>query len=140
MVKGEMPTTSSLALILPRKKVLKQVTHELQRNILECKRRPVKKLKQVVLAFEMDKRRDLAVSKRRVAPVDDVAQIVRGDLGRRDVQRQDLVRQLRKGQVLPALPRFGVGNLLRDVQAAIGGQAAQDNFLERALHAEVKRW
>lgn len=62
-VKVEL-TTSSLSLVLPGQEVFKQITHELQRNILEGECGTVEKFEQIVVAFEVDKRRDLVVTKR----------------------------------------------------------------------------
>lgn len=84
----------------------------------------------------MPQGRDIVMAKGRIAPVDDVLQIFRRYLSGRDVQRQDVVGKLGKGQVLPALPVRRRGDLFGNIQAAIGGEPLEDDIFERQLCKE----
>lgn len=77
--------------------------------------------------------RRLRGAERRVGTVDDAFQVFPRDLGGRNVKRQDLECQLGEGEILPTLPLAGVGDLLWDIQATIGGEALQNDLLEGEL-------
>lgn len=126
-------TLPSLALVLAHKEVLKQVAEELQSNILEGKGRPVEQLEEVEVVVEVAERGSLGGSEGGVASVDDVLEVGGGDLGRRDVQRQDLVGQIGEGEVLPRLPVAGLGDVLGDEQATVAGKALENDLFEGEL-------
>ncbi len=126
-------TLARLALVLAHEKVLKQVADKLQRHVFKRKRRPVEQLEQVVAVAEVHERRRVGVAKRRVAALHNVAEVGGRDLVRGDVERQNLVGQVGKGEVLPGLPAGGRGDGLGDEEAAIGGEALEDNLLKGEL-------
>lgn len=128
-----MLTSSSLALVPPRQKVLKQVTQELQCDVLEGKSRAVEELEQVQVVLQVAQGGDILVTESRITLVDNVLEVLRGYLGGRDVQGEDVEGELGKGQVLPALPIGGGGDLLGDVEAAVGGEALEHDLLEGQL-------
>lgn len=55
----------------------------------------MKQLEQVQIIIQMLQRRNLLRPESRITPIDDILQIVRGDLLGGDVQAEDLQRQLR---------------------------------------------
>jgi hypothetical protein len=69
----------------------------------------------------------------RIAAADDVLEVVGRDFGGRDVERQDVEGEVDEGQVLPGLPLRRRGDLLGDVQAAVGGETLEDDVLEGEL-------
>lgn len=93
----------------------------------------MEELEQIEIVLQMPEGRDIVMAEGRIAPVDDVLEVVGGYLGGRNVQRQDVEGELGEGQVLPALPVRSGGDLLGDVQAAIGGEALEDDILKRQL-------
>lgn len=64
----------------------------------------MKQLEQVVVVLQVDERGGVGAAKGRVAALDNVLEVGGGDLGRGDVEREDLVGQVGKGEVLPRLP------------------------------------
>lgn len=133
-----MVSALALLLLVPSyEEVLEQIAHELQRNILECERRAVKQLQQVqVLLFvQCHQWDDIISAECRIAAVNDVFQVVGGNLLGGDVQGEDLVGQFLEGVVAP----FGeeVGWERRDVfgdeKAAIVREAFQDDLFEGKL-------
>lgn len=131
-------TSSDLALILPGQEVLEQVPQELQRDVLEGEGWAVEQLEQVQVALQVPQGRDLVVPEGRVAPVDDPPEVFGRDLGARDVQGQDVEGELGEGQVFPVLPVRGGGDLLGDVQAAVVGEALEDDILEGELRIATR--
>lgn len=69
----------------------------------------------------------------RIAPVDDVLEVFSRYLSGRDVQRQDVVGKLGKGQVLPTLPVRRRGYLFGNVETAIGSETLEDDIFEGQL-------
>lgn len=94
-------TLASLALVFANQEVLEEVANKLQRNILERKRRAMEQLKQMVVVFQMNQRCSFGASECRVASLDDVFEVLGGDFARRNVQREDLVGEVLKAEVLP---------------------------------------
>lgn len=128
-----MLTSSNLAHVFPRQEVLEQVAQELQRNVLEGEGRPVEQLKQVQVVLEVSQGCDLVMSEGGVTLVDDGLEVLRGYLGGRDVQRQDVVGELGEGQVFPVLPVGGGGDLLGDIEATVVGETLEDDVFEGEL-------
>lgn len=128
-----MPTLSSLALVLPYEEVLKQVSQELQRNILEGKSRAVEQLEQVVVILQVHKRRSIFASEGRITPLDDILEVCGRNLCGRDVKRQDLVSQVDKAEVLPRLPIRGLGDSFGDEKATVVCETLEDCFFEGKL-------
>lgn len=123
-----------LALLLGRvpalKEVLKQVAEELERDVLERKRRSVEELEHVLLFADLVQRRRLGVSEGSVRALDEVAQVLRGDLRRGYKERDKLEGKLGEGQTAPfGLPvgREG-GDRRGDVEPAVGGESGQDGL------------
>lgn len=97
-------TSSNLALVFPRQEIFEEVAQELQRDILESKCRPVEQLQEVQVILEVSQGGHVLVTKGRVAPVDDVLEVLGGDLSGRNVERQDVEGEVGERQVLPAVP------------------------------------
>lgn len=135
-------TSPSLALVPPRQKVLKKVSQKLQRNILESKGRTVEQLEQIQVVLQVLQGCNVLMAESCVAPADDVLEVVGWYFGRRDVQGQDIVGDVGEGQVLPALPIGGGGDLLGDVQAAVGGETLEHDVFKRQLGEDTscQRW
>lgn len=93
----------------------------------------MKQLEQVHIILQMPQGRDIVVAESRVAPVDDVLEVFSRYLSGRDVQRQDVVGKLGKGEVFPALPIRRSWNLFGDVEAAVGGETLEDDVFKRQL-------
>ena len=91
---------------------------------------------QVLLLVECDGGHDVLGAECRVAAVDDVLEVCGGDLGRGDVEGEDLESEVCEGEVLPlGRPVIGQrGDLLGDEEAAVGGEALEDDFLEGELY------
>ena len=96
---------TNLALILSLQKVLEEVPNELQRNVFECKGRPVEQLEEVLLGLfwilvfgEGDGGSDVGVAECRVGSLNEELEVGRGDLCGRYVQREDLVGELLEGE------------------------------------------
>lgn len=139
---GQMLSALSLfALVPPHQKVLKQVPHKLEGHIFESKRRPVEELQQVqiLLRVQGDYRRDIRRAEGGIAAVDDVPEVVGGNLFRRNVQREDLIRQLLKGIVAPLGEEVGgqSGDFLGDEESAVAGETFEDDVFERELYSHA---
>lgn len=93
----------------------------------------MEQLEKVEVVVEVAEGGGLGGSKGGIAPVDDALEVGGRDLGGRDVQRQDLVGEVGEGQVLPGLPVIDLGDVLRNEQAAVAGEAFEDDLLEREL-------
>lgn len=102
-----LTTTASSALhslILPYQEVLKQVSQKLQRNIFKRESRPPKQLQQVQVLPRYKRklqRRDLGMSERSIRPRNQLPQVRGWNLGRGDVQREHLEREVLEGEVRP---------------------------------------
>lgn len=81
----------------------------------------------------MNERCRLRCAESRVTVVDDFLQVPGGNLRRRDVKRENLKGEVGEVQVLPALPVAGFRDSVGDVEAAIGGETLEDDFLEGKL-------
>lgn len=94
---------------------------------------------QVFALVKRDQRRDVFRPEGRITPLDDILQILRRDLLLRDIQGEDLVRQLLEGVVLPF--RLPVGwerrHLFRDEEATIRCKTLEDYLFERQLERYV---
>ena len=90
---------------------------------------------QVLLLVECDGGHDVLGAECRVAAVDDVLEVCRRDLGRGDVEGEDLESEVCEGEVLPlGRPVIGQrGDFLGDEEAAVGSETLEDNFLEGEL-------
>lgn len=64
----------------------------------------MEQLKQVVVFSQVDEGRGIGAAKGRVAAVNNVLEVGGGNLFGRNVQREHLVGQVGKAQVLPGLP------------------------------------
>jgi hypothetical protein len=53
----------------------------------------------------------------------DILEVLGGDLGGRDVKRQNVEGEVNEREVLPGLPLIRDGDVFGDIQAAIGGEA-----------------
>lgn len=93
----------------------------------------MKQLEQIQVVLQVLQRRDGLVAEGRIAPVDDVLEVFGGYFGGGDVQRQDVVGEVGEGQVLPALPIGGEGDLFGDIQAAVGSEALEDDIFKGEL-------
>ena len=100
----------------------------------------MEQLKEVLVVYHVNKGRGVRSAERGVAAIDDALEVLRGDLGRGDVQGEDLVGQLGEAEIFPALPRGGDGDRLGDVQAAVGGEALEDDLFEGELQGRVSGW
>lgn len=69
-----------------------------------------------------------------VAAVDDVLEVGGRDFRGGDVEGKNLVGDLGEAEILPTLPRVGVGNVLGDEQATIVGEALEDGLFEGELY------
>lgn len=131
--KMRLLTTASLALVFPHQEVFKEVAEELQGNVLESKGRAMEQFEQVQVVVEVSQGCRLWGAESRVRAVDDALQVFPRNLSGRDVEREDLEGQIGKGQVLPALPLAGTGNLFWDIQAAIVGETLENDIFKREL-------
>lgn len=125
-----LPVGAHLALVLPLEEVLEQVAQELEGDVLECKRRAVEQLEDVLVRARAHERGDLGVSERRVGAVDELLEIGSWDLVCRDEERVQLECELREGQLGPVLLpvlRQG-GERLWDVQPAVLGESSEDSL------------
>ena len=106
-------------------------------DILEGECRAVEEFKQVnvLLLVECDGRCDILRAECGVTAVDDVLEVCRRDLGRGDVEGEDLESEVCEGEVLPlGRPVIGQrGDFLGDEEAAVGSETLEDNFLEGEL-------
>ena len=85
------------------------------------------------VVLEMYQGRDVVGAEGGVTAADDVLEVLGGDLGGRDVKRQNVEGEVNEREVLPGLPFRRGGDVLGDVQAAVGGEALQDDLLEGEL-------
>jgi hypothetical protein len=58
-----------------------------------------------------------------IAAGNDILEVLGGDLGGRDVKRQNVEGEVNEREVLPGLPLIRGGDVFGDIQAAIGGEA-----------------
>lgn len=67
--------------------------------------------------------------------MDDVLEVCGGDLGRRDVEREDLIGKVLEGQVLPfRCPVTGErGDLLRNEETAVRCETLENDLFKREL-------
>jgi hypothetical protein len=87
----------------------------------------------VDVPLQLDERGDVGGPESGVAAADDVLEVLGRDLGGRDVERQDVEGKINEREVLPGLPLLGGGNLMGNVQTAVGGEALEDDLLEGEL-------
>jgi hypothetical protein len=128
-----IPVPPRLPLVPAYQEVLEQVAEELQGHVLEGEGGPVEQLEQVDVVLEMNQGGDVLGAEGRIAAADDVLEVVGRDLGGRNVERQDVEGEVDEREVLPGRPLRRRGDLLGDVQAAVGGETLEDNFLEGKL-------
>lgn len=136
-------TLSSLALVLAHEEVFKQVAEELQRNVLEGKGRAVEELEEVEVVVQVAERCGVGVAEGGIASVDDALEVFGGDLGGGDVEREDLVGEVGKGEVLPVLPVGDLGDVLGDEETAVAGETLENDLLEGELEmrsALCRQW
>lgn len=92
-----------------------------------------------MLGVEFDQGGPFGVVECRVGTLDDILEIVGGNLIGRDEEGHDIEGEVLEAGVGPALPVLGQrGDLLRDEQTTIAGKALHHNILEGFLHD--KNW
>jgi len=137
---------SKLALILSLQKVLKEVSDELERNILECKGGAVEELEEVclwlawLLGFRQgDDWGDVGVAEGGVGPINESFEVGGGDLAGGDVERENLEGELLEGEMRPGgEPVLGEGgDGLRDKEAPVSSEALEDDFFKGELHTNA---
>jgi hypothetical protein len=119
-----------LAGIGASEEVRKHVANKLQRNVLERPGRAVPQLEHVLVVARLAERRDLTGAEGRVRAVDNVLEVGRRDRRLGHEQAQNTVRQLGEREASPRSLPVGRerGNLGRDVQAAVGGEAGENRL------------
>jgi hypothetical protein len=127
------PLAGRLARISPDEEKLKEVPEELQRDILERKRGAVEELEDKLVVAELGQGRDVGVAERGVRSAHDRAEVVARELVRGDVERENGDGEIDEGVGRPLVSPVGGqrGEVLGDVEAAVGSEAREDG-LERA--------
>lgn len=71
--------------------------------------------------------------------MNDIFQIIFGDLIGRDVKRKDLVREFLETVIAPFREEVGGegGNFFRDEEASVVGEAFEDDFFEGELNQDL---
>ncbi len=81
----------------------------------------------------MDQGGDLFGAEGGITPADDVLEVLGGDFRGRDVERQDIVGKVDKGEILPRLPVGRDGDFFGNVQAAVGCKTLENDLFKREL-------
>jgi len=130
-----------LVLVSPLEEELEEVPQELESDVFESERGTVEELEDVLLLRDLVKRSGLWVSEGGVGRVDDGFQVRGGDLGRRDEEREDVVREIGEGQSSPrGFPVGGEGrDGFGDVESSVGCKSSENSLGEREEGREGTR-
>jgi hypothetical protein len=117
--------------LAPRQEMLEQQPQQLERDVLERKRRPVEQLEQPLVRPELAQRRDGDMVEAGIRPRDQHAQLalvkIVADERRQDPRGDLLVRgALQRGELVPLQARPALGQ----IQPAVAGQPGEQRLLE----------
>jgi len=95
----------------------------------------------LTLLIQRHQRRDLRRAERRITPVYDIPEVIRGYFRGGDVEGEDVEGEIGEAEVREDGGPFGGerGDLFGDEEAAIGCEAFEDDFLKRQLGSYLAR-